>query len=69
MIRFWVIAGPGGWLTDDNGGNVFVSERMARLVWERSLFKDNTTVGHFDFDDDLAQMCNLYHEPPPAKAS
>ena len=63
----WVIKSPDGshW-TDDEGGDLFVSYRMAERTLQKWLEVDaemqNFHIAPANLDDDLAQMCKLYNE-------
>ena len=59
--QLWVIKSRSvnGWLTDDEGGNLFVSPDMAqRAIWLYDV-KDVDIVP-CELDDDLAQMGQLF---------
>lgn len=50
--------------TDDDGGYLFTSPRMAQKVFDKykeELEKVNAKIEPCDLDDDLAQLGNLYH--------
>ncbi len=49
--------------TDDSGGDLFVSERMAEQIMIKHQLKDaGCRIEPCNLDDDLAQMCKLYQE-------
>jgi len=65
--ELWVIKAKNGFWTDDRGGNLFTSRRMAEETlanWlpHRPIDLAGAEVQMCDLDDDIGQMGNLYHE-------
>ena len=60
----WCIAAKdgSGCFTDDSGGNMFVSEEMARRTMNRHKLWETCEIHPCGLDDDLAQLGDLYHE-------
>jgi len=59
---WWIANEKGDVFADDAGGTLFTSESLAQKAFDRWNPDCGVSVRPCNLDDDLAQMCNLYHE-------